>query len=539
VPFIGVLEAKRTAPQATNPQAKLRTSFSLLLVFLLLLSYFSYVALHRFVDGDEGFYLLASRLVLLGKRPYLDFSFVQAPFLPYFYALWLRFTGSTWISARLLAGLLTAILGTLIYDQVRRQTRCWWAALAAVLLFATSTLVFAWLPLVKTFSLAGLLLFAAYVLISRLSTASHTLAIFSSGLLFGCSVATRSYLLLLTPLFIWWLCRQSDTSARSKRILLFLAGMVVGNLLCIYLLLASPGAFLFNNLTYHSLRTGSGLVGWREQKLLILIALLFAGPHGNGVQAGLLFIVGGALVSSFLTNSSAGKFSFWIAIAIAIISLLPTPVDIQYFSLCIPFLVVSTVCAAYEVVVGLQGPRDRAIAAGACVAIALVYMIAGYGDFQHYMYTGYGVPGLRYVNDKSVWTLPNVAQSSAAIDSFVAPGEFVAAFWPGDLVQTRAYPLPGLENDFGLPIADKLTPEQKTRYHITSPGDLMDSFAAHKPRVVVVPKQLLTAVTAADHQKMQALGDELRNWLTSHGYKIVRDTGRTDIYACCEGPTKP
>jgi hypothetical protein len=41
-------------------------------VFVFLACFFSAVARHRFIDGDEGFYLLASRLVLEHKAPYLD-----------------------------------------------------------------------------------------------------------------------------------------------------------------------------------------------------------------------------------------------------------------------------------------------------------------------------------------------------------------------------------------------------------------------------------------------------------------------------------
>ena len=59
-------------------------------VFLSEVFFFLFIARHRFVNGDEGFYLLASRLVLMHKKPYLDFSYVQAPLLPYVYAGWMQ-----------------------------------------------------------------------------------------------------------------------------------------------------------------------------------------------------------------------------------------------------------------------------------------------------------------------------------------------------------------------------------------------------------------------------------------------------------------
>src|SRR5579883_97371 len=101
-------------------------------IFVLQLSFFSFLSLHRFIDGDEGFYLLASRLVLLHKRPYLDFFYTQAPLLPYVYALWLKCFHVTWASGRMLAALLTSLLGLLLYAHVSEQTRSWIAGLSSV-----------------------------------------------------------------------------------------------------------------------------------------------------------------------------------------------------------------------------------------------------------------------------------------------------------------------------------------------------------------------------------------------------------------------
>src|ERR1700691_4810430 len=131
----------------------------LFLVFGLQFLFFSYVALHRFIDGDEGFYLLASRLVLAHQKPYIDFLFEQAPLFPYIYALWMKCFGATWTSARLFAALLTALTGTLVCEEVWRHTRRWVAGVCVVVMFAASMLIFGFFPVAKTFSLAGLLIF--------------------------------------------------------------------------------------------------------------------------------------------------------------------------------------------------------------------------------------------------------------------------------------------------------------------------------------------------------------------------------------------
>ena len=92
-------------------------------VFVVQFLFFGYIALHRFVDGDEGFYLMASRLVLMHKKPYIDFFYTQTPLLPYIYALFLRCFGVTWFTAKLSAALLTALLGTAILFDVTAHTQ--------------------------------------------------------------------------------------------------------------------------------------------------------------------------------------------------------------------------------------------------------------------------------------------------------------------------------------------------------------------------------------------------------------------------------
>ena len=170
-----------------------RCKLVLVPVSLALLGWFSFFALHRFIDADEGYYVLASRLVLLHKTPYLDFLYQQAPLLPYAYGGWMKLAGVSWTSVRIFAALLTTILGVLIYAQVCHETRKWIAGLSAAVLFASATFVFAWFPMAKTFSLASLLLFGAYVIITRITPASPPWLIAASGLLFGLSADTRSY----------------------------------------------------------------------------------------------------------------------------------------------------------------------------------------------------------------------------------------------------------------------------------------------------------------------------------------------------------
>ncbi len=184
------------SPSFTQPTFMTRTAKLLLVpIVLLQVLVFTFIVRHRFIHVDEGFFLVAARLVLMGKKPYLDFFYPQAPLLPYIYALWMKCFGISWAAGRQLAALLTCLLGALVYGHVCRLTRNWLAGVAAVIVFVSSTLIFAWLPIVAPFSLAGLFIFAAYVVVSRLSAESPRWLIAAAGLLLGLSVDIRSYLL--------------------------------------------------------------------------------------------------------------------------------------------------------------------------------------------------------------------------------------------------------------------------------------------------------------------------------------------------------
>ncbi len=424
--------------------------------------------------------------------------------------------------------MLTALLGTLLYAHVCRQTRNWLAGLSAVVLFASSTLIFAWFPVVKSYSLAGLFLFSAYVIVSKLHRDFSPWLIAAGGLLLGLSVDTRSYLFLTTPVFLLWILRNRDTRAKIASILWFLGGFSIGIVPCLYLFISSPHAFLFNNLGYHAIRSNEGLIGSWGEKFVVVIMLFLGGPQGNGIQNSTLFFITLGFIFSLRAQRYAPRLAFQTAAVLGIVSLLPTPVYPGYFSLCVPFLIVSAVCVVNELFARLESRRGRQVAAGTCIALLGVYVAASAGDFRKYLITGDGIGSVRFAHDKGDWRLERVLEVSQAIDQVAIPGETVASFWPGYVFQTKATPFPGFENDFGLPISERLTLEQRTMYHILSPAEIEGNFAAHTPRIVVLGNQ--------NHFLEEVMGDTAKNSLRANGYTAIRSIGDTSIYVCCAKP---
>lgn len=59
------------------------------------------MGMFRLVDGDEGAYLLAARLVMEGKLLYHDFFYAQTPVIPYLYGSWIAERQGTRVAARI------------------------------------------------------------------------------------------------------------------------------------------------------------------------------------------------------------------------------------------------------------------------------------------------------------------------------------------------------------------------------------------------------------------------------------------------------
>jgi hypothetical protein len=448
--------------------------------------------------------------------------------LPYVYALWLKISQVSWASARAFSTVLTTMVGLLLYGQVCHQTRRWLAGLSSVVLFAASTSVFAFFPIVKTYSLATLFLFSAYVILSRSSLESHVWRVAVAGVLLALAVDTRSYLILCVPLFLFWIVRNAAKHAGRRPTLSFLGGFAIGLAPSLYFFLSAPDVFVFDNVGIHAIRSEAGLIGMWGEKLLVLPMLFLSGTESNGIQNAILFAVSLGFAPAARRRELSSRFAFQVALVLALISILPTPAYPQYFCICIPFLLCSAVCAVNDWIRASPSRRSSFLAIGGSVLLAGLYLGSAAPDLRRYLVTGDGLPGVRWALDREDWRLGRIIEVSEAVREITTPGEVVASFWPGYLFQTPLEPFAGLENDFGLPFADKLTAEQRTKYHIVSRAQIEAGFAAHLPRVVVLGNQ--------NRFMQEVMKDSAKDSLLSHGYALARSVGGASVFVCRSKP---
>ena len=402
----------------------------------------------RFLDGDEGVYAYASRLALHGHVPYRDFFYEQMPLLPYVYGAWIGVFGESWYSARSLSALAAAGVGALLYLHVERRLGRW-PALAATCLYALSGLVFGYFTIVKTFALASLFLFGAYVFVE--TRRPRWLA---AGLLVGLAVDTRLVFAAAIPAF-------AVLAARRRGLPSFGGGLAAGLVPSLVFLALSPHNFVFDNLRYHGEKTSHGLIGEPVQKLRTAGNLIGFGnaDHALGVQF-LLLLVAAAWALWLLRRRL--PFAAAVAVSLGIASFLPTPTYVQYFCVVVPYLVL--------LAVELAARWPRAVLAGLAA-----YAAAGAVALAHDVQTS---PLLKP-------SIRSVERVAATAESRTQPGETVLSGWPGYLFGTHANAVSGYTNQFAPVAAAKVSSGEAERVHVLSEPALEALIRRRVPRLVV------------------------------------------------------
>jgi hypothetical protein len=480
---------------------------------------------HRFVDADEGFYLLAARLVFHHKLPYVDFLYTQMPLLPYIYGLWMLLWGESWLSGRLFSACLTAGLGVLLYVHVCSRTKKWASAIFAVLLFSSSTLMFGWLPIVKTYAVSSLLLFTCYMLVIHISETSSKKTFVVCGLLLGVSMEVRLYLAAVLPVFLLWIWRHPKLVERGRRIAWFLAGFTFAALPAIWFLALDPGAFIFNNIGIHAMRSSDGLIGGLGQKLAVLTEVLVGGPRGNGVQLSTLLLLSMWLLRK-QRMADAERLAFQLALVLGLICLAPTPTYVQYFCVSFPFLLTAAICSFGH---GIGGNiKQKAWLKIAVYIGTVLYLAASTADYRKYFITGEGLNGIYLQKDPGNWTVSRVSAVSRAIDELAVPGEPVMSFWPGYMVESQAAVYPGFENDSGRRFSAGFPAERLKKLHLASRGSVETDIATRVPRIVVRGNQEYW------HESQQPYVEALDR----SGYVVARTVGDTSIYVRSDGSAR-
>jgi hypothetical protein len=436
----------------------------LTLVVLAQLAVFAPVAWLRLLDPDEGTYAEAAKLVTQGRLPYRDFFWPQTPVLPYVYGAWLWLAGNSWLAVRALTCALLVGTGTLLFVLVRRRaSRA--VAWALLLAFAGNALVFSYLSVGKTYTLATLLLLGALAVAERAERDRDWVI---AGMLLGLAVATRLPAATATVGLAYLAAVRAGPTLR--RLALGGAGLLAGLAPLFAMLALWPHAVLFDNLGYHATKTSAGLVGNGHEKLGVLANMVGYGlSEGHtGPQLLVLVVASACCLAAALVRRRPPPAALVVAAALVAGGFVPTPTYLQYQALAVPFVLLAVAQTLGELRLDRRVALAGAVVLGAYLALAVA-------------------PARLYLFGSRTGSIARANAVSRALDARTHPGDVVLSLWPGYVFPTHAEVWPGLEN-LAAPAAGLYIDARTARADrlATIPALLRGLHGKERPRAVVV-----------------------------------------------------
>jgi hypothetical protein len=487
-----------------GPGRKLFTGFT---VAFHLFLYFSYIATKRFVAADEGFYLLASRLVSEGKELYLDFFYPQMPLFPYLFAGWFNLNGIGWESARILLAVSLALFAFVFFEHLK-QSLNFKLALLGLIMFCGAEPIIAWFTVAKPYGLSALLLFVAYLAVKN--TSKHKALPLVAGIALAFATNFRLYLCALFPIYFYEYLIVSQEH-KKKDILTFSLGFLLGLSPNLYWIIKDFELFYFNNLGYHFERASAAILDSMPSKLNILKGLFaFKLSTRGGFQYALLIYPAIIYIfSCFLRRKRLG-LALNLSVAIFLVSFIPSPAFYQYFSIMIPFLLI----VLLELIKLCSGSRLWFV----FIPLCALYFAASASAIYRYTESGVGVPGVRGEENRQISTISHVDRVSEAITRYSVPGDTVMSFWPGYLLSSDAQALSGMENQFWSRMDTKLSTDELKRYKLISRPDIKEAIRSGLPKLVITDKKRISRFYSG------AI-------LSKNGYYPVEEVDRVLIFA--------
>ncbi len=482
------------------------------------------VAALRPLDGDEGYYAAAARLVAMGRLPYLDFFYPQTPVLPFILAPFTWLCGASLWLLRTVPVLTVALAAwcLALYHRGGRE-RPGIPVFVAVLMLVLDPHFLSWNVTLKTYGAANLGVLAALAALDR-GVRGRELRWFAVGgaaaaLTVGVRLLYAGWAAVLVGGVAVLLWREREA---GRKVGALAAGVLAGAAPTVFFLARDPDRFLFNTLRYHQLRfsvhdlSGAGFGERAADALAVLGGALAAAPY---LVLLLALAVWGLRSLRDDRTPEARLLRIWSLAALVhfVVCLLPDPAYRQYFTAAWSPLVIPPALA------GLADLWRRARQPRAAAALASV-LLACYAVLQlAVLHTG--------MDMSPVWTRPVQNEVAAAIDRHSGPRDTVLAFWSGFPYTARRNWAPGMENHFALGVAGKLDARGRNRYHIAGVDRLGEMFRARTAKVVVLGGWMHEINTQIPQQDLAQLLAELdRNYLLVEAIgevkiMIPRETG--------------
>ncbi|MCI5066196.1 hypothetical protein MRY87_10765 [bacterium] len=420
------------------------------------------VSLSRFVAADEGFYLLAGRLVSEGRLPYFSFFYPQMPLLPLIHGAWISLLGADWLTARLITVCFACGTIALCVTSVAAQKRSLVCGLLALLLFLTNSLVLTWFTVAKTYPFASLPLMGSIVcLLLALREredefiAGKTALLAGAGLLLGIAIGIRLFYAGLLPIFLWYI--GTSRNVQPRFVFAFLIGGAVSGLPHL-IFLSDPAAYWFNNLGYHLVRNHrpESIDAASKWRIFRIVTGMHSSFRVDGLASAALLWINLVIAGVALWKKQLPPFPTAAGLVLFGLYFVPSPIHVQYFSTCIPLFILG---------IGSTSFSARRMTITILVGLSMLSLWSTPETVKRITESGRGLKGLTQ-ESKEIFTLQTLEEISALLNHEFREGQTVASQWPGFLFATHLSPVLGLENQFWVRMEGKVSEQEISRYHL-------------------------------------------------------------------------
>ncbi|MFT5232244.1 MAG: hypothetical protein ACI9UK_000919 [Candidatus Krumholzibacteriia bacterium] len=488
----------------------------------------------RPVDGDEGYYATAARLIAEGKTPYKDFFYPQMPYFPYIYAPVYKMVGASIANMRWLSVALS-VLGLAFWGSFLRSRfgDRPFVALAGLLIVALDPNLMSWNVTVKTYAFTNMAVFATIWALDRGLRTQRILWFGLAGVVAGLAVSVRLMYLpwaAATFLAFVWQSNRNDAVRISPKAP---AAAAIGFLLALVPVLGFVSAdldrFWFNNYIYHHLRFSAldsvpdpaGL-HWPQIEAALNV---FARAIFNNFY--LLLVVVIAFVEWVVSRRreaspvSALTRAFGVgAAAHIIVCLLPDPTHVQYFTSSLTPMLALLLVGGMESFGKIATVRNRLAPAFAGVLI----LCLGLATYELQV-------GKTGMNWNEVWSFEHQTAVKESIVEHTEPGDVVLAFWSGYVFESEREYVFGMQNHFAIGVSERLSLVEMVDYKIAGKEVILKAILTKEPKVVVLGAWMHEMDTTLEQQDLPLILQELES-----NYEIVWMLGETKVMVRRPGP---
>jgi len=424
------------------------------------------IASQRFIAADEGFYLLAGKLVAAGRLPYLDFFYPQMPILPFLHAIWILLLGADWETARLIATLFATASATLLFSYLR-QWRGLSIATLSLVTFATAPEILSWFTVCKTYVFAAFPLIASCLLLHHSLSQEHSgsksrgklffLLHLIGGLLLGIAIGIRLFYVFFIPVYFLYVLIKGGRGDRKIVFSAQLLGLALAAIPHLFYMIRDFDAYWFNNIGYHLNRNHrpDEIAETLRYETIALATGMHLKEHLASSLLPLLLWSNIGIVFFSAAQRRLPPLATALGIILFASYLIPTPIHLQYFATCIPFFILGISTA----------PMKRWVVMALLTASSLVCVYTLPQTIERLTISGEDLKGIDR-NNRSTFALSSIVSVSEMLDRHFPKDSIVISQWPGYLFQTHLLPVSGLENQFWIRIEKKVTAAEVQEYKL-------------------------------------------------------------------------